>query len=531
MIQDFNSLADGAELTADICIIGAGVAGLTLAHEFIEGSLKVLVLEGGGEQLEPESQALYQATMAGVPHRGTFEGRFRVLGGTSTKWGSQLLPLTASDFTIRPHVHGSGWPFDLATLQPYYERAAHVLEVNTLSYDQALCAELELRPEALDPASFKMRFAKWAKFGKRNLAGTVGRRCARSGNVDIILHANAVEIMLDRDSGRVTGIAVRSLAGRRGIVRAKAYVVACGTLESARLLLASNSVVQEGVGNTSGLVGRYFQDHLSIRAGELWPHDPRRLMTTFSSIFHKGTMHSVRLELQDAVQREMGCMSAFGQVVFESSENSGFAQIRDMLRAAQARQNPFPGLRGIWYMLRDTPYMLRLAKSNYLGGRLPYPPRARFFLDVDIEQEPAENSRVTLSPERDALGIPRLRVDWQLAGKERFTAAVFVERFRHAWELAGFGTAQWNERIFKESDAWLADVVDTYHQAGTTRMSTNPRFGVVDPDLCLHDVTNLYIASCSVFPVSGSANPTFTLMALCMRLADHLKASFKSNAG
>src|SRR3989304_2481805 len=249
MILDFNNLADGTELTADICIIGAGVAGLTLAHEFLRTSLKVLVIEGGGEQLEPESQELYQATMAGIPHRGTSEGRFRVLGGTSTKWGSQLLPLTASDFTIRPHVHGSGWPFDLATLQPYYERAAQVLEVNTLSYDQALCAELGLRPVALVPASFEMRFAKWAKFGKRNLAGTVGRRWARSQNVDIVFHANAVELVMDPDSGRLDHVAIRSLAGRRGLVRAQTYVVACGTLETARLLLASNSVVKEGVGN------------------------------------------------------------------------------------------------------------------------------------------------------------------------------------------------------------------------------------------------------------------------------------------
>src|SRR3989344_4652175 len=505
MILDFNNLADGTELTADICII-----------------------EGGGEQLEPESQELYQATMAGIPHRGTSEGRFRVLGGTSTKWGSQLLPLTASDFTIRPHVHGSGWPFDLATLQPYYERAAQVLEVNTLSYDQALCAELGLRPEALDPASFEMRFAKWAKFGKRNLAGTVGRRCARSQNVDIVFHANAVELVMDPDSGRLDHVAIRSLAGRRGLVRAQTYVVACGTLRSGRLLLASNSVVKEGVGNASGLVGRYFQDHLSIRAGELWPRDPKRLARTFSSVFHQGTMHSVRLELRETVQRELGCMSAFGQVVFEASEQSGFAQIRDMLRAAQARQNPIPGLRGMWYMLRETPYMLRLAKSNYLGGRLPYPPRARFFLDVDIEQEPDRDSRVSLGTERDALGMPRLSVDWRFGGKERLTAAAFVEHFRRGWDRMGFGTAKWNERVFEDSDAWLKDVVDTYHQAGTTRMSTDPHLGVVDPALRAHDIANTYIASCSVFPVSGSANPTFTLMALCMRLADHMIARGKS---
>ena len=166
---------------------------------------------------------------------------------------------------------------------------------------------------------------------------------------------------------------------------------------------------------------------------------------------------------------------------------------------------------------------MRLGKSRFLGGRLPYPPRCLWRLAVDIEQEPNPDSRVYLTEERDVFGMPLLAIDWRIGERERGTAARYLTLFRGEWERLKLGGATWYQPITEAGDRWLGAARDTYHQAGTTRMGEQPSTSVVNTDLRIHGIDNLYIGSTSVFPNSGSANPTFTMTALCLRLADHLR--------
>ncbi len=522
MITDFDTVESGVSPEVDVCVVGSGVAGLTIANQFIGRGRRVMVLEAGGRNIAPESQAMYRAQVVGSPYIGHREGRFRVFGGTSTRWGGQLLTLDPDDFKPRQNVAHSGWPLRFEDIDPYYRRTLEFLRADDLPYDRAIWPAMKLKPLPFDESIFRYRYAKWIPFRYRNIASAMDARLARATDVEVLLNATAAHIQLDPTAARVDHLVIRSVSGKQGKVRARHFVLCCGAIETARLLLASNDVQPQGVGNGHDIVGRYFQDHITRRCADLSPDVTRQYVDSFSPFFVGNVMHSPRLELRPEAQERFGCLSAFAQVLAEPPEDSGFVVVREMLRRMQALQGFLPTGTEVINALRDLPYVVRLGISRYFGGRIPYPPRCQWRLAVDVEQEPNPESRIFLTGERDALGMPVPAIDWRVGERERRTAAQYVALFRREWERLEAGEAVWDETIDEPGDRWFASASDTYHQAGTTRMGDDPRASVVNTDLRVHGVDNLYVGSCSVFPTSGSANPTFTMTALCLRLADHL---------
>jgi choline dehydrogenase-like flavoprotein len=509
---------------ADICVIGAGTAGLVLVRELLNSGYTAVVLESGGTTVEEQTQKLYDCTVAGLPHRGYLQGRFRTLGGTSTRWGGQLLPLTALDIDRRQWIDAVAWPITYADLQDYYQRVEDLFGVDRYPYESGALNRWPAQGTEFDANHFTARYAKWPPFARRNLARLVGKDCADSHSVEVVLHANVTEISLSDDGTRVVLVKARTLDGAAIEVTARHFVMATGTLETIRLLLASRSVVPAGIGNHSGHLGKNFQDHLSIRAAELFPRSIRSFEHRFAPFFIDSTMRTVRLELSSSMQQDRGLLSCFGQVLFETPDDSGFAELREGLRRFQARRNPWPSVKGWTNILKDIPNMCRLGAVRFLRQRVAYPDNARFHLQVDVEQCPNSESTVSLGHDLDTLGMPMLTLNWRIKSLEKWTMQEYVRLFRHEWERLDLGDARWNQKLFEEGDRWLEDVVDVYHQTGGTAMSEHSSGGVVDAQLRVHGVANLHIASCSVFPSSGSANPTFTLLALTVRLADHLRA-------
>jgi hypothetical protein len=432
--------------------------------------------------------------------------------------------LTEVELSARSHVPDSGWPIGLSEIEPFYPRAERVMGVNSLPFGEDIWPMFGVASPAFDPRWLRARFSKWARTNRRNLAQTLGARLARSGNVDVALHANAVEIELERASNRVGVIRIRNYAGREARIRATHFVLCCGTIEVARLMLASRAMAPAGVGNDHGLVGCYFQDHLSVRAGQIHPANEASFRRMFEPFFQAGTMHSCKLELAPAAQARLKSLSAMGHVVFEPDEDSGFYELRRMIRAVQAGHNMLPTPTRAWRLLRDADDLVRLACAVYLRRRLRAPRRSRCYLHIDIEQAPVSTSRVHLAKRVDPLGVPHALVEWRVNGSEKETVQTYARVIEREWRRAGLGRIEWTPRLFASGDAWLEDARDIYHHAGTTRMSEDPRAGVVDSRLKVHGIANLYVASCAVFPTLGSGNPTLTMMALCARLADHLKA-------
>lgn len=524
MIVDLDDYENNATIATDICIVGAGVAGLTIAREFLDSGVNVLIVESGGKRDESRTQRLYESDVVGLPHEGIHNGRFRIFGGSSTRWGAQLMTFESLDFSERMHVGCSAWPISHQTVREHYRRAEAVLAVNALSYEEDLWADFEVEPLEFNRRQLKYRFSKWAGFKNRNFAKSIGADCVSSRNVTVLLHANLTEIMPYRNGTSVSHLKVRSLSGREARIEAKRYVICCGAIETARLLLASNSVMPGGVGNDRDMVGRYFQDHISVRVARLDPAERSRFTATFDPFVRAGTMHSCKLVMTEEAQREKRCLNVMGHIVYGFTEESGLYELRKILRAIQSKRNPIPSPLGAWRILRYSSDIFRMVFGQFLARRRLSPKLAKCHLDIECEQAPSRDSRVTLSAEKDELGLPKTVLDWRISDLEKHSVQEYTKLFRNEWERMGLGKARWEESPFDGGDEWMKICRDTYHHAGTTRMGSSPGYGVVDENLKVHGFDNLYIGSTSVFPSSSCANPTLTMMALCIRLADFWKS-------
>jgi choline dehydrogenase-like flavoprotein len=516
MILDMHDMPHGTHLQTDLCIVGGGIAGLILADALKESSLDVLVLEGGGIRDEDASQALMKAEMAGWPHRGSSEGRFRVLGGSSTRWGGQLLPLLPHDFAARDHVPDSGWPIDASTLAPYLLQIEKLMGVNHRPYDDRFCAGLKPPVPNLETNGLQLRFSKWAPFSRRNLGRTLGSIVAEHPRVRLMVHANVTRIGLRQNGGGIDGVVARDLEGKRCTVQARLVVLCCGTIETVRLLLASEAGPRRGIGNHTGLLGRYFHDHLSVAIATLTGEERNFCLQGFAPWFRGSTRHSPKLESSRCWQEGNGCLNTMGHFVFESPEGSAIAWARARLQRHQGGseevKDPIP-----WSALvRDGRDLIQMAYRSSVNRRRWIPRRAAMVLCVDSEQAPNPASRIELSHQCNALGEPLAKVDWRWGSREVDSIKSFTGLLNQQWQRWGLGG------LALRTD-WEQQIHDTIHPMGGTRMSRLPGDGVVNEHLQVHGIPNLYVASCSVFPTGGSSNPTLTLMTLCLRLADHLR--------
>ena len=518
VIVDLDDLPHGSLLQADVCIVGGGIAGLLLAHALLDSQSQILLLESGGLGDEQATQALTDAEISGWPYKATRDGRFRVLGGSSTRWGGQLLPLTPNDFARRPHVPGSGWPIDGTALEPYLQRIEALMGVNHLPYDDRLNTVLQhAAPPLPESSAWQLRYSKWAPFSKRNLAQSLGAGLARHPRVRVVLHANVTS--LDRDDlGQITALQARSLGGRCCTAEARQLVLCCGTVETVRLLLATATTDRQAIGNHSGLLGRYFHDHLSLPITQMSGAARAFALRSFAPWYRGGTRHSLKLETNSQWQRRQGCLGTMAHLVFSSPEGSAIAWARQHLQGRQCPQ-PGPAPSVPWRsLLRDGADLLELSLRRAVQRRRWSPRAADVHLTIDCEQAPSHLSCITLSDRCNSLGEPLAKVSWHWGEHEHHTIEQVAALLDRQWRRWGLG------RLSLPPN-WQASIHDTLHPMGGTRMSHEPGQGVVDASLRVHGTSNLYLASCSVFPTGGSSNPTLTLMALCLRLADHLRSA------
>jgi choline dehydrogenase-like flavoprotein len=511
-------------LKADICIVGAGAAGLALAMEFVKSARQVVVLESGGWESEARTQALYDTEQTGLPFQSAHTGRFRILGGSTTKWGGQSLPLTPLDFARRTWVNHSGWPICYDELLSYYDRANRFLGVDTRNYRDETAKHLRIKRPLLDPATLEYHFSKWAP--KPNLRQTYRRDLERSGNVRVVLHANVTD--LEVDGLRVATIRFKSLGGRSGSIQAQEFILATGGLEVPRLLLASCRQFPVGLGNEHDRVGRFLQEHPAALLGRVEVSDVTKLQALFNGRRAQGRRFSARLSLSRAIQEKESLLNASAGFLFSLPVDRGFG----LLRAAVKRQiSGIPGAtpeRIACEAIRCLPQLVKASWMLGVRGRI-FTPGATCEIAASFEQEPDPLSRVILSEKRDELGMPLACIHWSLTRKTYETAVQFAEVIDQA--LRALQVGRLRRREWLQHDAGEADYQqhfhDQNHHIGTARMSAAPQDGVVDSNLKVHSLRNLYIASSATFPTGGHSNPTLTMLALTIRLADFLKTKFQ----
>jgi choline dehydrogenase-like flavoprotein len=520
VIIDLRETNGPAELSCDVCIVGSGAAGLTIASELLHSSLKVVLVESGGLEHEPATQALYEVDISGLPHPGATEGRFRICGGSTTKWGGQALPLTPIDFERRDWVRHSGWPISFDELIPYYSRACRFLLLDDLNFDTDLFVHLRTRPPGLDPQRLRYHFSKWSP--KPSVREHYLSAIGRSDDCTLLLHANVTDIVLDGNLNRIRTINVRSLDGRSAKLSARSFVLCVGGIETARLLLANSRQHPSGLGNEHDLVGRFFQDHPSAMIGFLKTHNPARAQALLN-VFHKrGLKYSVRCTATPQWQKEHQTLNVSMGTTFVPNDTV-LQDMKDAYAAIHNRRFRGETFRKLLRVARRPSAAILPAWHFLVQGR-SFAPGARTLIGVTSEQEPNPESRILLADRTDALGIRRTNVRWQLTELTRHTIQQFAGLLREQFQRAGIGEIQLEPWVRDDSSKWREHISDQFHHIGTARMHDSPHRGVVDRNCRVHGVANLYIGSSAVFPTSGHSNPTLTIIALCMRLADRLRA-------
>lgn len=570
MFVDARRIPENQTLETDICIIGAGAAGITLAHEFAGRGVRVSILESGGLESDADTRALDTGQNIGTPYFPLDVARLRYFGGTSNHWGGICRPFDDIDFEARPWVPHSGWPIRKAELQPYYERARVVCNVRSAEWS----ADYWLRHDRFPALPFggnrlETRVAQVVPSAERRFALNYREELEQAANVTTYLHANLTELETNETGRLVTEAKVACLTGNRFKVKAKQFILAANGIGNPHLLLLSNRRHPAGLGNQHDQVGRYFMEHPRLVTGILVPTNPRTSLGFYAlhrTGLTQGDMvkgyvglseETIRREQILDVQMDLGPVydPAYLACV-DALESEDVESFKILLRAFRRRQVPDDFQRHVSNVVNDmttwldqtvTAAPVPLPKPEVISQVWQADPaeRAEFLCELfgdiasadytemfgtfpldhievitRIEQTPNPDSRVTLGPERDRLGLNRVRLNWQLTSLDKRSMIRALEILGAEAGRSGIGRVQ---ITLSEDDTWPETLRGGWHLMGTTRMSDNPRQGVVDRNCQVHGVANLFVAGSSVFPTTGSAPPTLTLVSLAIRLADHLK--------
>lgn len=490
---DARTVPAGTVLEPDIAIIGGGPAGITLALALAHTPLTVMLFEGGGMDFDAATQALYAGSVSGVSYLPLDASRMRYLGGSTNHWGGWCKPFDAIDFEKRDWVPHSGWPFGIKELAPYFKRAQSLVEAGAWSYDDSTAAMTAIAPP-LKLGSGGV-YTSWFQFSKQrdsvlptHFGERYGDDLRRIANLKLYLHANATSLKLSANAASLDGFTVAALGGHKFTVKPKRTVLALGAVENARLLLASNELAAGGVGNQNGLVGQFFADHPI-------PRDTATLVSFagdlpgyyFNPVQANNALIRPTYAPTDAFKRKAKVLGSLTTV-----ENP--VELSDFDKAAVV----------------TAALALGVDASNAKA----------YSLGCGLELQPDPQRYLGLTGDRDALGMPRLRLHNRVADSD-------FERYRATMkelgrQLLGAGTGMIRLN-YSRHEQWEKALDWGDHHLGTTRMHVDPKQGVVDANSKVHGIANLFVAGSGVFPTYSASNPTLNLVALTLRLAEHIK--------
>ncbi len=533
MLIDARQVPEGSTFECDVCIVGSGPAGIAIADRLRNSRLSVILLEAGGLDYALRSQRLYSGRIAGQSYYRIDGCRWRMFGGSSNRWGGWCRPLDPVDYTRRDWLPLSGWPIRAEDLAAYEEDAAKLCELANARFDLASWRHRMAPPLVLDDTNFENVVIQHSP--ETNFAECYGPRVISAANVTTVLHGNLTQLRLDPASGRLRELEVRTLTGRSLAIRPKAAVLAAGGIENPRLLLASRSERAAGIGNEFDMVGRCFMEHLHMPMGHFFPAKTG-VNTTFyrKAVVQDARLRGVIVPTAAAQARHRLLATSIG---FEGPSFSlgtaflgwpppvvvGPVRLYQGLRkhgyGRAARE--FKRFATGFYAVPSRIRSWRRARAAAAGTARPAVPGSVYSLYFRAEQAPHPSNRVLLEAnDRDALGMPRSRLEWSITPFESASAEGWLELLKRDLQARGVG------EVITPAEGWQDEVIGGPHHMGTTRMSADPRDGVVDADCRVHSVENLYVAGSSVFATSGYANPTFTIVCLALRLADTLHKRF-----
>jgi choline dehydrogenase-like flavoprotein len=525
----------------DVCIVGAGPVGIALALSCERSGLSVLLLESGSEQPDRFAAALTSGhTVDAERHQEPSIVMCRGLGGTSRWWGGRCVPFDDVDFMPRPHLPDAAWPIPHQEIARWYTAAAEFFGIG--------------------PARFIAAAGPWTAFGDARSdqlerwtpevdSGRLHRsRLAESQRITVMMGATVTGLAMAEDGRSVAGLTVRD-ANRTVHIGPRRVVLACGGLETTRLLLRTQQERPGLFGGRDGPLGRGYMGHLSGKVADIVLADPAAA-AEHDFFIDDGAFARRRFSLQPEAQlREKVLNIALwidNPPFHQPSHRSGVLSlvwlalaikpigrllVSDGVRVGHTGPGPRPWARHLWNVMRS-PWSTLATIASVLHARFVSKPRrpgflirsadGRYALHFIAEQAPNRDSRVRLSDRNDALGLPFLDIDLRYAESDAQSVLHAHELLDQSLQRAGLGHLEYRVPAERRVASIFQQAKDGFHQFGTTRMGASPDSSVVDADCRIHGVENLFVSSSSVFPSSGQANPTFVAVALALRLAAHL---------
>jgi choline dehydrogenase-like flavoprotein len=533
MFLNANDLPEHEPLTCDVCVVGAGPAGISVALELAGSGARVCVLEAGADRYDASAQAHYGGEVEGDSYPLLRDTRFSAFGGSTQLWAGWCRPLDPIDFEVRSWVPESGWPFEGSELLPHLARAHELCGLAESEYDPAYWQQrLPHGPLPVsDPdLTTRMFHVSPLRFGTAYRA-----RLTSLSDVEVVLKAPVLRFHLADTSQRVSAVTLAAPDGRLRRVEAGRFVLATGGVENARLLLLSGDTPERSLGNEHGLVGRYFTEHAFVNPGTFIPSDPEQAMGFYFPTPVPGGMPGAAVRgtftlRREVLERERLLNAAlFFRPSYEASAAFSTAEVRELLEIwEKIRGRGVPG-GSFRKAMRAARAPGALATAVWRKIRPTTSEDAKWPLRSFFESAPLRDNVIRLARERDSLGRPRVHVTWRIGEEDlrgvRHTFHVLDRGLR----TAGLGHL---ELAFPDDpDSWRAACEGGKHHMGTTRMHASPAHGVVDGDGLVHGVDNLWIAGSSVFPTVGYANPTLTIVALSVRLGRHLRREVMADGG
>jgi choline dehydrogenase-like flavoprotein len=515
---------------ADVCVVGAGIAGLLAAVRLARShQLRVVVVESGIHKDDAVASALDRIENPSPNYEGAL--RARGPGGTSARWAGKLLPLSSSDVQARPWIEAPSWPFGLDELAHYTPELERLMGVDRESSEEDAGALLD--PRSLLPhgdPDFTARWPKRPSAAKHDLAHVLRSELRAHENLIIWLGATVTKFRFAPGAERVAEIEATNQAGQALVIEARQFLLAAGTLESTRLMLLADRHSGGTVSRATDVLGRHFNDHLGLNVARLRPIDRIRTNRMLSDRWLLGAARHLHFELRPAVQERHRIGSSYFDFGIEVPDASALSQTRLAIGALRRGDVRGAATHSVT-ALPDLPNLLWTARWRFVDKQKYWPTNAIPQVKIWIEQLPQHRNRISLSEKSDALGQPLIAVDFHRSEFEERSLRTCIEKLRGFWarHAAPFCELEWDPRVLDPAARVADAAIEQAHPAGSTRMGRDPATSVVDPHLRVHAIANLSIASASVFPSSGSANPTFTIMQLAMRAADAIGASFAAD--
>jgi len=467
----------------DVCLCGTGPAGVTVARILAKQGKNVAVFEGGGLEYTDLSQDLYLGESVGLNYWDSVHlARLRYFGGTSNHWGGRCAFLDNVDFEHRKYYGLPGWPVTKEEVFKFFDPACSVLDISRESFQT---------PQLIKWEGKNFRLSEKAASPPTRIGNKYYAELKASSNIDVYINANLTNINLNKDLDTVTSFEIRNYNNKRYLFLARCYVIALGAIENARLLLNCDKQIPNGIGNQNGMVGRCFMEHFNIEFG--------RFVSNDLPIWQRDI---IELNPSEDMIREWQTGNAV--LHFERSYNpESYGRLKEFKQA-----------------IRD-----QVCKSDTLTNL------SRNLVDFDcpgdgvitsmIEQSPNLKSRVYLGSEKDIFGMRRVILDWQVNDADYRTIRTLGVEVAKEMARSGVARVQLKDYILDDTKD-IIEFGQHAHQMGTTRMSEDPRFGVVNKNLKIHGFKNIYVAGSSVFPTGGGANPTLSIVMLSERLGNHL---------